>query len=163
MADSQTLHADITQAKDGDKAIENSALQYLGRREHSRYELQQKLLKKAYLLKDIDRVLDKLSLQDYQSDERFTEMYVRSRINAGDGPFKIKIALRQKGICDSLSLAIFDRLAVDWMEKAQRLKQRKFGDAYIQDGYTLAKQMRYLKNKGFCQEHIARIFAQTGC
>ena len=37
-----------------------------------------------------------------QSDERFTEAFVRSRINQGKGPARIRADLRERGINDAV-------------------------------------------------------------
>ncbi|MFT6387654.1 MAG: regulatory protein [Cellvibrionaceae bacterium] len=140
--------------KESVKQIKRSALNYLARRDHSRLELYQKLVAKGFQSNDIKSVLEYLQSKSYQSDERFADMYIRSRINAGDGPFKIKISLRAKGICDSLALAVFDKLNVDWFEHAKALKNKRFGESLPEDLTALAKQVRYLKSKGFYQDHV---------
>jgi regulatory protein len=136
------------------KEAENAALRYLARRDYSRRELYQRLIRKGMQSTIVNQVLDDLHSKGYQSDERFAEVYIRSRINAGDGPFKIKISLRAKGICDSLALAVIDNLNVDWFDRAQALKRKRFGEVETKDLDETAKQMRYLKNKGFYQDHI---------
>lgn len=143
--------------KDSLKQIKNAALNYLARRDYSRLELYQKLVAKGFQSSDIKSVLEYLQSQSYQSDERFADMYIRSRVNAGDGPFKIKISLRAKGICDSLALAVFDKLNIDWFEHAKALKNKRFGESLCEDLNEIAKQARYLKNKGFYQDHISSV------
>ncbi len=141
--------------------IKNNALRYLARREYSRLELYQKLVTKGFQSIEINQTLDYLQAEGYQSDERFAEMYIRSRINSGDGPFKIKISLRAKGICDSLALAVFDKLNVDWFDRAKTVKCKRFGELPPGDVTETAKQVRYLKNKGFYQDHINAVVNQS--
>lgn len=143
-----------TPESDSRQKIKESAIRYLARRDYSRLELYQRLIAKGFQSNDIQDVLDYLQTESYQSDERFADMYIRSRINAGDGPFKIKISLRAKGICDSLALAVFDKLKIDWFEKAKSVKSKRFGESKAEDITETAKQARYLKNKGFYQDHI---------
>jgi regulatory protein len=137
-----------------DTPAKNSAFRYLARREYSRLELYQRLITKGYASDMVNHLLDYLQEKDYQSDERYTDMYIRSRANAGDGPFKIKMGLRVKGIFDSLSNVVFDKLAIDWHERAQFIKIKRFGDGAAEDITELSKQFRFLKNRGFYQEHI---------
>jgi regulatory protein len=141
------------------KAIKVSALRYLARREYSRVELYRKLSQKFSAVDAIQAVLDELKEQGYQSDTRFTESFIRAKINAGNGPFKIKIELREKGICESTALAAFDRQSIDWLVLAETVKQKRFGSELIEvlPLPELAKQVRYLKNKGFYQEHIDQV------
>lgn len=143
--------------QDSIKQMNNIALGYLARRDYSRLELYQKLVAKGFQSPDIQQVLDELQANAYQSDERFADMYIRSRINAGDGPFKIKISLRAKGICDSLALAVFDKLDIDWFEQAKLLKHKRFGEEAPADITARSKQARYLKNKGYYQDHITAV------
>ena len=141
------------------KAIKVSALRYLARREYSRVELYRKLSQKFSAVDAIQAVLDELREQGYQSDTRFTESFIRAKVNAGNGPFKIKIELREKGICESTALAAFDRQSVDWLALAENVKQKRFGVEWV-DTLSLdelSKQVRYLKNKGFYQEHIDQV------
>jgi regulatory protein len=137
-----------------DSAAKNNAFRYLARREYSRLELYQRLITKGYASDTVNHLLDYLAEKNYQSDERYTDMYIRYRAGAGDGPFKITIALRAKGIFDSLSNMVFDQLAIDWLERAQSVKVKRFGDGPALDIVDLAKQIRFLKNRGFYQEHI---------
>jgi regulatory protein len=139
---------------DVDAPAKNSAFRYLARREYSRLELYQRLITKGYASDMVNHLLDYLKEKDYQSDERYTDMYIRYRANTGDGPFKIKIALRAKGIFDSLSNIVFDQLAIDWLDRAQVVKIKRFGDGPATDITELSMQIRFLKNRGFYQEHI---------
>lgn len=134
--------------------VKNCALRYLARRDYSRYELHLRLTQKGFDAELVEQVIESLQADGYQSDERFAEAYIRSRVSAGDGPFKIKISLRQKGVCDSLALAVIDRMDIDWLEQAQHLAQKRFGRIQTADTAELAKQVRYLKNKGYYQDDI---------
>lgn len=163
----ETTHLKSDQPRSSDpeqskpfKQAYNKAISYLARREYSAKELDQRLTQKEFPQKIIQPVLAKLILDGYQSDERFTEMYIRSRVRAGDGPFKIKISLREKGICESLALAVMDTQDIDWREQAQLLKEKRFG-LLCDSPEQLAKQIRYLKNKGYYQEDIQAVTGLT--
>lgn len=134
----------------------NKVIAYLARREYSKKELEQRLLQKQFSYACIKPALARAIEHGYQSDERFTEMYIRSRVNAGDGPFKIKISLREKGICESLALAVLDAQGIDWREQAKSVKEKRFG-LECDSQQQLAKQIRYLKNKGFYQDDIQAV------
>ncbi len=75
-----------------------AAINLLSRREFSRHELYQKLIVRTssdtYLLE----LLDQLAESGYQSDQRFTESFLRSRINRGLGQMRIERELKEKGI-----------------------------------------------------------------
>ncbi len=141
------------------KKIKVKALSFLARREHSRLELLRKLSQQFSARELVNEVLDELSEQGYQRDDRFTEMYIRTKIRSGYGPFRIKIELREKGVCESTVLSVLDRQMIDWFDLAKQSMQKRFvhmSDDLEKEEYIkhVARQDRYLKNKGFYQEHI---------
>ena len=69
--------------------VYNKALDLVSRREHSRYELMQKLNKRfPETMPIIEDVLVKLAANNILDDERFAEMYLSSRARKGFGPKK---------------------------------------------------------------------------
>ncbi len=74
------------------------AVRLLAGREHSRFELRQKMTKKGHPAELIEAVLEDLQQRDYQSDERFTKAFIRSRVSRCQGPQKIFAQLSQRGI-----------------------------------------------------------------
>ena len=155
------------------KAAKLAALRLLSRREYSRLELFRKLSQRFSSSDAVTQVLDQLEDQGYQSDARFTESYIRSKVSGGNGPFKIKIGLRERGVCESTSLSVFDRLDIDWLHVAKQAATKRFSSTqYIHERLVgnfaedldthsafneYAKKVRYLKNRGFYQEHIDEI------
>ncbi len=79
-------------------------MDFLARREHSHYELQQKLAAKfpdadhSVLLSAIER----LRQENLQSDERFTEAFIRYRKSRGFGMRHIQQDLKLRGVDDRL-------------------------------------------------------------
>ena len=88
----------------------------LARREHSRVELQEKLTKKGFPREQIECALEQLVANNLQSDQRFLEDFIRSRVLKGNGPLRISQELRQRGIEDGLSY--IDEQSIDWQEVA---------------------------------------------
>ncbi|MCP1316121.1 regulatory protein RecX, partial [Halomonas sp. 707D7] len=74
------------------------AIQLLARREYSRAELFDRLVKKSFEADDIQTCLDALEEQGLQSDARFAESFVRTRILRGQGVIRIKQELRLRGV-----------------------------------------------------------------
>ena len=130
------------------------AIRYLSRRDYSRRELYDRLQTKGFASAVIEAALNDLEEKGYQSDERFAETFLRSRINSGDGPFKIKMQLGQKGVAKAVITQLFDNIDIDWRAQAHKVRQKHFGDQLPADNTNLSKQMRYLRNKGFYQDHI---------
>ena len=75
---------------------------YLSIREHSKLELQNKLSQKGYDLDSIRDCIDEFSSKDIQSDIRFTEEFIRSKLKKNKGPRLISSELVSRGITDSI-------------------------------------------------------------
>ena len=75
---------------------------YLSIREHSKLELQNKLSQKGHDLDNIRDSLDEFSSKDIQSDIRFTEEFIRSKLKKNKGPRLISSELVSRGITDSI-------------------------------------------------------------
>ena len=136
------------------EAVTTIAIRYLSRRDYSRRELHDRLRTKGFASELIEAALNDLEEKGYQSDERFAETFLRSRISRGDGPFKIKMQLNQKGVAETLIEQLFNDSDINWLEQAHRIRRKHFGDQSPTDNKSLSKQMRYLRNKGFYQDHI---------
>ncbi|MEK9868841.1 MAG: regulatory protein RecX, partial [Gammaproteobacteria bacterium] len=114
---------------DNTRNIRLAAMDLLARREHSRLELEQKLRKRfSDRLETIETELDKLAAEGLQSDERLAEAFIRARSNRGQGPSKIRMELRSKGLSDAAISLAFEAIAVDWYELVHEVAQKKFGD-----------------------------------
>ena len=75
---------------------------YLSIREHSKLELQNKLSQKGHDLDNIRDCIDEFSSKDIQSDIRFTEEFIRSKLKKNKGPRLISSELVSRGITDSI-------------------------------------------------------------
>ena len=75
---------------------------YLSIREHSKLELQNKLSQKGHDLNDIRDCIDEFSSKNIQSDIRFTEEFIRSKLKKNKGPRLISSELVSRGITDSI-------------------------------------------------------------
>ena len=75
---------------------------YLSIREHSKLELQNKLSQKGHDLSDIKNCIDEFSSKNIQSDIRFTEEFIRSRLKKNKGPQLILSELITRGIADNI-------------------------------------------------------------
>ena len=69
---------------------------------------------------EIERCLEELQSEDYLSDQRFTQLFIESRLNNKRvGPFKIVADLQQRGIDRDTAHSIMDELADEefWLSK----------------------------------------------
>ena len=83
----------------------------MARREHSRLELQRKLKARGHDAAEVSGVLDELAERHLQSDERYVEVYVRSRAARGYGPQRIALELKQRGLAVEVVRAARLRIA----------------------------------------------------
>jgi regulatory protein len=74
----------------------------LARREHSKRELVIKLRARNCPDKIITTVVEQLTEEGMQSETRFAESFVRSRIDRGVGPLRIRAELMERGVDDEV-------------------------------------------------------------
>ncbi|SMN15453.1 Regulatory protein RecX [uncultured Candidatus Thioglobus sp.] len=127
-------------------------MRLLVRREHSVFELRQKLTIKEFDEDDIESSIDTLIEKNYQSDVRFSADFIQMRFNQGKGPIKIIVELKQRGIDQ------FDLSGYDFYTLARNIRERKFGKQVPIDFKEKAKQQRFLQSRGFNFEHISESF-----
>lgn len=134
----------------------DAALRLLARREHSTRELQGKLSSRGYAHSEISRVLEQLAGRDLLSDRRFTEAFLRSRLERGQGPLKIRAQLAERGVSAGLIDAALEAADVDWDQRATAARHRRFGAAPPEDRAGMARQARFLRDRGFSEGQVAR-------
>ncbi|RVU84899.1 regulatory protein RecX [Leucothrix sargassi] len=127
-----------------------SAIDYLSRREHSRLELKRKLQLKPFSESvDLEALLDELLEANYQSDDRYAESFVRSRILKGQGENKIRQQLLQRGVSSRLADQAIQDADVNWWDLAETQRAKRFGEALPKTRDDQAKQSRFLLSRGF--------------
>ena len=134
------------------------AMDLLSRREHSTYELTQKLKKRNFDIDAIEATLDGLRQENLLSDSRFIESIVNSRVNSGFGPLKILYELRQKGISPERAEDYLSGLSVEWGPLMAVQRSKKYGPGLPVDYKEKMKQARFLQNRGFSPESVMRLF-----
>lgn len=134
------------------KDLRLGAMNILARREHSRKEVRDKLLKKFDPGTELlDAVLDKLVADDLLSDQRFSEAFVRWRVGKGQGPVRIRMELRERGVDGDAALR---ESGVDWFALVVEVAHKRFGASPAIDPKQRAKRMRFLQYRGFSGEQI---------
>jgi len=161
------LNADLFQPEEVDrygdpKEARKKAMDYLARREYGHQELIDKLAKAGFDTDIAMSVVDVLRDENLQSDQRFSESFVQSRISQGKGPVRIRQELKERGI---RSAAIDDALVeatADWFALAAEIRVKKFGPDVPGEFKEKARQMRFLQYRGFEQEHIQTAMQSDG-
>lgn len=142
--------------------IYHSALGLLARREHSCHELQQKLLQRfPDTSESIHPVLMRLIDEGYQSDARYVEVYIRSRMNKGFGPQRLRQELRLRGIKQHVIDDAFRRMSQEsegkHIENLLLLWNKKF-KSLPKDSREKFRQMNFLRYRGFSSKEIEDLF-----
>ncbi|MDH4574155.1 regulatory protein RecX [Salinicola acroporae] len=129
------------------------AIRFLARREYARAELETRMSAKGLDSADIRQALDDLAREGLQSDARFAEVFVRSRIARGQGPVKIRVDMAQRGIDESLMSLAFESEAPDWNELASQALAKRF-DSPGSTPRDRARRERFLAGRGFEFEQV---------
>jgi len=126
------------------------AYRLLGRREYSLFELDRRIRQKWPEAEGVGELVDTLAEENLVSDERFTESFVRSRIQRHQGPLKIRAALREKGVKDGLISNELERHAGEWATLAAEWLGRHHQGPI---DFNLKKKLyRRLVNRGFTHD-----------
>ena len=130
-------------------------MDYLSRREHSRYELYKKISTHNFDKDLINQELDLLIRDGLLSDERFVEAFIHSRKKNGKGPLKISAELQQRGADESLINKYIEEIEnSEWLESAEQVIEKKLGNAKQLDYDNQLKMMKFLNNRGFTIDQV---------
>jgi len=132
----------------------SSAVRLLSRREHAAAEIKQKLKFRGYDDALATEIVDDLTRHKLLSDERFAEMFIRSRAERGQGPVRLRAELRQLKLPTELIESRILGAEIDWTALATGIRQRKFGPKIPELAAERAKQMRFLQYRGFTADQI---------
>lgn len=134
----------------------NAALRLLTRREHSAKELKRKLTARGVESAAADAAIGKLAASGFQSDQRYAEQMIRTRLAQGYGPRRIRADLRVAGLSNEAVASALAAIDVDWRDQALAAFSKRFGAA----GGSLAerqKQYRFLVGRGFESRQIESV------
>ncbi len=135
--------------------VRTKALAYLSRREHTRMELERKLLSKDYSQSEVRETLDALAAESLLSHERFISDYIRSAERRGYGSSRVRWDLKhRKGLGEDEIEKGMAATEVDWVACARRCCKKKFGDASPGSDGEYLKWRSYLFRRGFTGEAV---------
>ncbi len=162
------------------RALYNYALRLLTRRDYPHAELKKKLEQKvaetvesvetvafkeaSRALSAVDQVLETLTQQSLLSDSRYVESFIRAKRSRGHGPYRILLALKNKGVDPDRIAEHLDAQDPVWAELAAEQLIRKFkpkqGGAHTIRWQERAKMSRYLAQKGYGSGQISEAFSR---
>lgn len=135
-------------------------IRLLERREHAASELKIKCIKKGFKPKQIDEALEELQSRNLQNDQRYAEIFTRSKSQIGWGPEKIKLHLVKNGLSKEFithALKPFQENSEETQERIHRLLDKRIRKwTGLDDRKLKEKLYRYLVQKGFHTSLILR-------
>lgn len=149
------------------RKLKNSALYYLGRRAHSKKELETKLLKKDFKKHLINIGLTRLQELNYVDDQKFAELYFEEKLfKKKKGINKIIAELYQKGVSREIINDVANMYIDDdiHLENALKLAEKKITSLQRKnlEIHTLkAKLYAHLQMKGFQSDIIHNVLNQV--
>ncbi|MBS0514318.1 MAG: regulatory protein RecX [Proteobacteria bacterium] len=138
------------------------AIALLARREHSARELKSKLERRGLDAGESADAVRQLQSKDFQSDERFGEMLVRSRLEGGYGARWIIAELRQHGIAEGRARELIDAAEPDWPELVRRQLRRRYGTGKPADFAERNKRAAFLLRRGYDTATVTMITRAEG-
>lgn len=148
------------------KTLYSKAVQLLAQRNHSTFELKQKLslfiTKKGDNYHDnsdqishqIDAVIQYCLSRHWLDDNNYISQYIDIRVRKGYGKNRIFMELKQKGLDKSLILAVINQKDIDWHQLALNQVNKKFTNINLRNIQQKSKINQFLLYRGFCQEEI---------
>ncbi len=159
-----SLFQQISNAEEYQK-VKDACYRYLSRRDHSSFELRQKISKKGYSPSVIKDVLFELDQKGLLNNKEFALKFAADKIEFKSwGPNKIIHALRRKGIDKSLSEKVVQNVVKD-LEQHQicvdLIVKRKRHFLREQDEFKRKQKIyRYLAGKGYTTAVIKKAYPQ---
>ena len=134
------------------------AVGLLSRREYSRAELESRLANKGFPDRQIAQAMRQLLENDLQSDPRYIDDFVHSRLLKGSGPLKIAHQLKQRGISEQAFDSYLATQSIDWLAVALTAYQKKYRHEPAITPHERARRMRFMQSKGFPDDIILQLF-----
>ena len=141
-------------------SLRERALRCLARREHSRLELQRKLVPHAEEPDDIRSLLDDFEKRGWLSEKRLVEQTVHTR-RGRYGVVRILRDLRGKGVSEEAISQTLPQIMESELEAARAVWRKKFGTLPHNAGER-GKQIRFMQGRGFDLDVILKILRGTG-
>ena len=141
----------------------NSALRILTARDHSRYELIQKLKQRGFSPGTIDNVISECERLDYVDDGRTARVYIRQLVRRGYGAKRIRLELKKKGLKGRTVQTITSEMIsdIDELEVAGQIIKKNINRFEREADAQKRKDkiFRFLYARGFSPETIKKLIS----
>jgi regulatory protein len=135
------------------RAARVAALDALARRDLASEDLRRKLLEKGYDSGVVAPLIEALRAEKLVDDDRFVENFVAYHAARGQGPVRVRLGLRQKGL-EGESVEACLTAYPDWMLHLHAVQLKKFGAAQPSNYSDRHRQARFLTYRGFTSAQI---------
>src|SRR5699024_11210314 len=102
-----------------------------------------KLAARGYQSDLVETVLLELCQDNLQSNQRFTESYIRSRIERGFGPRRIAVELGERGISKTLITNCLEQEESQWNSQVIKARNKRFGQVLPKSSKERDRQIRF--------------------
>jgi len=135
------------------------ALQILGRRSYSEYELRQKLYQNNYVVDQIDNVISRLLAYGYVNDNKLANILFEKYLHVGKYSLNnIICKLKQRGLPDDVIKNVTTSYdSEDEWNSALKVVNNRFKSL---EGVSKEKIYRFLTTRGFGTTTINKVFQQ---
>ncbi len=133
------------------------AVRLLSRREHSAFEIRDKLQKRDFDEAEIAQAIVELQQGGWLSDERFAEAYIRMRQLKGFGQVRIAIELNERGVDECIVDEYLQADDESWQQTLEQQYRKKYKNKPVADYNDKAKRIRFLQYRGFVLDAIYRV------
>ncbi len=144
--------------------VYESALRFIERRMHSRFELYRKLIKKNYEKQLVNETLQKLTGESLLNDKIFAEKYsADAYYHKRFGKNKIRLMLRQRGIDSKIADAAIDLIHEDESDEepplliAAKKKLKQLQSRNTPEQESSKKLISYLLQRGYTFYEIKEV------
>jgi regulatory protein len=141
-------------------SLTGRALRLLSSREHSRAELERKLVQYETEPGELAKVLDSLQAKDFINEGRVVASVLYRRAPKL-GALRVKQELQSKGLAPEAVAQAVAELRGSELERAREVWRKKFGTP-PEDAAARGKQMRFLASRGFGGDTIHKVVSGGG-
>lgn len=138
-------------------------MRLLGGREFNTREMCSRLAGRDYDEQIIAAVIEQLKSDNYLSEVRYAEAYLRSRMKKGETPWLAAQKARQKGADEYVLEAVLAGVNEQFDENSaarELLKTRDRAGFRFEDERVWQRQARFLRNKGYSSATVLRVLKE---
>ena len=148
----------------GNRQAMNTAVRMLSRRDHTRFEVRQKLKQRGFSSGAIRAAVAECERLNYIDDERTARIYIGQLVRRGFGFRRIAIELKKKGLQGRRIEDILEqqKVEIDEREIARRVLQKKIKsfERETDSKKRRDKLYRFLDYRGFSRSIISELIRE---